>query len=84
VLLYLAIRRAIEANLREFDFLGGDAIYKKQLALASRPLAQLRLARKSLVERGREATEWGKELVRPLWRRLHGKRDSPAPIETDT
>jgi CelD/BcsL family acetyltransferase involved in cellulose biosynthesis len=53
VLLYLAVRRAIEAGQREFDFLGGEALYKKQLALASRPLVNLRIARRSIREHGR-------------------------------
>ncbi len=36
-----AIRRAIEAGRREYDFLGGGEHYKGQMALASRPLVQL-------------------------------------------
>ena len=55
VLLYLAIRRAIEAGLREFDFLGGEAVYKKQLAQASRPLVQVRVARPGIRERARRS-----------------------------
>ena len=42
-----AIRRAIELGRREYDFLAGAARYKSQLALASRPLVQLRATRPS-------------------------------------
>lgn len=38
----LAIRRAIEEGMREYDFLAGDAHYKKQLATHSRGLVSLR------------------------------------------
>jgi CelD/BcsL family acetyltransferase involved in cellulose biosynthesis len=75
VLLAWAIRRAIKSGQREFDFLGGDERYKKQLALASRPLVQLRLARPGLLERARGLAERGEDLLRPLWRRL--RRSSP-------
>jgi CelD/BcsL family acetyltransferase involved in cellulose biosynthesis len=50
VLLYLAIRRAIEAGQREFDLLGGEAVYKKQLTSDSRALVQLRIARPGVRE----------------------------------
>lgn len=42
-----AIRRAIELGRREYDFLAGAARYKSQLALASRPLVELRVTRPS-------------------------------------
>src|SRR5262249_37504475 len=73
VILYHAIRWAIESGLREFDFLGGVAVYKSQLALASRPLVQLRVARRCVVERLRKGAEWGKDRLRPLIRRLRAK-----------
>jgi CelD/BcsL family acetyltransferase involved in cellulose biosynthesis len=64
VLLYHAIRSAIEAGRREFDFLGGPAAYKLDLALANRPLVQLRAARPSLVERTRCLAKWGRDALR--------------------
>jgi CelD/BcsL family acetyltransferase involved in cellulose biosynthesis len=48
-----AIRRAIAAGLCEYDFLAGPARYKTQLALASRSLVDLRVARPSVRERTR-------------------------------
>jgi len=45
-----AIRRAIEAGRREYDFLGGMDAYKMTFALATRPLVQLRAIRPSLRE----------------------------------
>jgi CelD/BcsL family acetyltransferase involved in cellulose biosynthesis len=38
----IAIRRSIEAGLREYDFLAGASRYKRELALASRPVVELR------------------------------------------
>ncbi len=66
VLLAHAIRGAIEAGRREFDFLAGDSQYKRQMALASRPLVQIRVARCCLRERLRRAAERGIDRVRPL------------------
>jgi CelD/BcsL family acetyltransferase involved in cellulose biosynthesis len=73
VLLYHAIRSAIEAGMREFDFLGGAAVYKSQLALATRPLLRLRVARRCAVERLRQGVEWGKGRLRPIVRRLRAR-----------
>jgi len=50
VLITQAIRRAIETGRREFDFLGGAAVYKSQLALAERSIEKLRVSRASLIE----------------------------------
>jgi len=50
----LAIRAAIEAGRREYDFLAGDARYKMDLALATRPLLEVRAAQKTLREAVRE------------------------------
>jgi CelD/BcsL family acetyltransferase involved in cellulose biosynthesis len=79
VIVYHAIRRAIEAGRREFDFLGGADLYKKQLAPGARPLVQLRLARRGLVERLRAAAEWCRPAARAVrgWlRRRAPRRDS--------
>jgi CelD/BcsL family acetyltransferase involved in cellulose biosynthesis len=54
-----AIRKAIEAGLREYDFLGGVSRYKMQFALATRPLVEVRAARRSLVEGARRLASWG-------------------------
>lgn len=79
VLLYHAIREAITSGMREFDFLGGEATYKKQLATASRPLVRLRIVRSTWLERGRRFGERVKARLRPLWRRLRRKSAPSSP-----
>ena len=79
VLLYHAIREAITSGMREFDFLGGEATYKKQLATTGRPLVRLRIARPGWLERGRRLGERVKDRLRPLWRRWRGKSVAPSP-----
>jgi CelD/BcsL family acetyltransferase involved in cellulose biosynthesis len=59
-----AIRQAIESGRREYDFLGGGEHYKKQMALATRPLVQLRVVRPIFRERLHLLTERGIELAR--------------------
>ncbi len=98
VMLAHAIRGAIAAGHREFDFLGGVAVYKSQLALATRPLVQLRAVRPSLREWARRSTErgigWARAVrsslrsaarrVRGAVRQGQGQTASPAPeAETD-
>jgi CelD/BcsL family acetyltransferase involved in cellulose biosynthesis len=61
-----AIRRAIDAGLSEYDFLGGTSQYKLDLATNVRPLAGLRAAPFHLAERARGAAERGLALVRQL------------------
>jgi CelD/BcsL family acetyltransferase involved in cellulose biosynthesis len=68
VLIAKAIRHAIEAGRREFDFLGGLAPYKAQLALAARPLVELRVARPGVRETARRLVEAGAARYRS-WRR---------------
>jgi CelD/BcsL family acetyltransferase involved in cellulose biosynthesis len=53
----LAIRASIEAGRREYDFLAGAARYKMDLALATRPLVEVRVAQKSLREAMREGAK---------------------------
>lgn len=60
------IRAAIEAGLREYDFLGGDARYKMDMALATRALVTLRAAKPSLAETARKTTELAIEQARWL------------------
>lgn len=66
----LAIRRAIERGRREYDLLGGTRRYKLQLALATRPIVQLRAARSELLEAARALVERGVDRAR----RLRGAR----------
>jgi CelD/BcsL family acetyltransferase involved in cellulose biosynthesis len=63
-----AIRGAIEAGRREFDFLGGVSLYKMRFALASRPIVEVRAAWPSLRERLRGLAEAGIAASRG-WRR---------------
>ncbi|MDI1483919.1 GNAT family N-acetyltransferase [Polyangium sp. y55x31] len=53
----LAIRMAIDAGRREYDFLGGDVRYKLDLALDSRPLVEIRAARRTIREALRDHAE---------------------------
>ncbi len=53
VLHLLNLRGSIDSGRREYDFLGGDARYKRELSTGSRPLSTLRVTRASLPERAR-------------------------------
>jgi CelD/BcsL family acetyltransferase involved in cellulose biosynthesis len=63
-----AIRRAIEAGRREYDFLGGASQYKRKLATATRPLVSVRAVRSPVLELARSAVERGIEAVRGFGR----------------
>jgi CelD/BcsL family acetyltransferase involved in cellulose biosynthesis len=76
VLLAYAIRAAIEAGRREFDFLNGVSLYKTQLATVRRPIVQLRVVRRCLVERLRRAAEAGIGVLRGCRRRTHRLRSA--------
>jgi hypothetical protein len=52
-----AIRDAIAARRREYDFLNGTSQYKMQMALATRPIVTVRAGRSALLERARRAGE---------------------------
>ena len=52
-----AIRGAIAAGMREYDFLGGASQYKRKLAPATRPLVRLRAVRRGLRETARQLAE---------------------------
>jgi len=54
-----AIRRAIEAGRREYDFLAGRSQYKRQLATASRPLVRVRAVRAPFRDFARRAAHHG-------------------------
>jgi predicted ATP-grasp superfamily ATP-dependent carboligase/CelD/BcsL family acetyltransferase involved in cellulose biosynthesis len=81
----LAIRRAIEAGRREYDFLGGVARYKRQLALAARPLVRVRAvrARDGLRERARGLLEGGLQGGRGALRRVLTRSPEPGRAGDD-
>lgn len=64
-----AIQRAIALGEREYDFLPGASRYKMSLALATRPIVQLRAARPSLREVGHRASEIAVDMAR--WCKRH-------------
>ena len=71
-----AIRHAIEAGRKEYDFLGGTQRYKLELALASRPIVELRAVRPVVVEAARRVAELGVAQVRTLRASLDRLRGS--------
>jgi hypothetical protein len=60
------IKAAIEDGMREYDFLAGASQYKMSLALATRPLVQLRAVRPSLRETARLASNRAADELRGL------------------
>jgi CelD/BcsL family acetyltransferase involved in cellulose biosynthesis len=68
VLLGLAIEASIAAGRREFDFLLDAARYKRELALASRTVVEIRVARPSLRERLRQLAAMGRRAARVVKR----------------
>ena len=60
------IKAAIEDGMREYDFLAGASQYKMSLALAARPLVQLRAVRPSLRETARVASNRAVDELRGL------------------
>ena len=78
------IRSAIEAGLREYDFLAGASQYKMALALATRPLVKVRAARSSMVETARRASERVHDEGRRLreWARKRDLSGAPPRIKT--
>ena len=64
VLHALAIRRAIELGRREYDFLGGSARYKQDLAQAVRPLCAIRVVRPRRLDVARRAYERSSRVLR--------------------
>jgi CelD/BcsL family acetyltransferase involved in cellulose biosynthesis len=79
----LAIRRSIEAGLREYDFLQGASRYKRDLSLGSRRIVTLRAVaphfRARAVEGARRLTERAIEQVRGLRRGVLGPRTPEGP-----
>lgn len=87
------IRAAIEAGRLEYDFLGGDARYKDQLATGVRSLIELRVMRPSLPAAARSAVEAGRKVylrTRETIREAQAKRaariagEAGAPAATAT
>jgi CelD/BcsL family acetyltransferase involved in cellulose biosynthesis len=76
VILAYAVRAAIEAGRREFDFLADEAPYKLQMASASRPLVRLRAYRVGLRERVRRLMERCLDGVRAIRRGLFSQYPS--------
>jgi CelD/BcsL family acetyltransferase involved in cellulose biosynthesis len=79
-----AIRSAIEQGRREYDFLGGAEHYKTQLALASRPIVQVRAVKPCLLETLHRGVEWGMDRTRCFRHNLRDAlrrkwQESPAP-----
>jgi CelD/BcsL family acetyltransferase involved in cellulose biosynthesis len=73
-----AIRSAIDAGRREYDFLAGTSRYKLDLALATRPLVVLRATPPSLVESLRKLGTSGIQAARVLRSRLRDRLAVPA------
>jgi CelD/BcsL family acetyltransferase involved in cellulose biosynthesis len=80
-----AIRDAIAAGRREYDFLAGASRYKLELALARRPLMTLRVARPSWVEALRLTAECARgqarlvrDALRHQWPAVLGPREQPS------
>jgi CelD/BcsL family acetyltransferase involved in cellulose biosynthesis len=69
------IRDAIAAGVREYDFLAGNARYKRDLALAARPLVELVATPPSLFAAARHATALARDQVRALRARIHADFD---------
>jgi CelD/BcsL family acetyltransferase involved in cellulose biosynthesis len=65
-----AMRRAIEAGRREYDFLAGASRYKTELGNAARPLVDFRAVRPSLAVAGQRAAEAGVNWARAVRDRL--------------
>lgn len=88
----LLIKRAIEDDMREYDFLAGVSQYKTSLASETRSLLTLRAARPSVVETARKAAEQGvaqakkvRELVKKTAKGAKGENgDEIAPGNTAT
>lgn len=70
VLLIDCIQQAMIAGRREFDFLAGPAHYKRELALTSRPLVQLRAVRSRLREGLQFLLQRSRTRMRSLLKRL--------------
>ena len=75
----LAIRRSIELGRREYDFLGGDRQYKRQLANTGHPLTSVRAVRRGPRELARVAVEAGLDIARAVRQFRRAKTKPPTP-----
>jgi CelD/BcsL family acetyltransferase involved in cellulose biosynthesis len=75
-----AIRRAIAAGRREYDFLGGASRYKVQLATAARPLLRVRAVRSPRLELTHSMAERGLDGARRLRDHLRTLGDRPRQL----
>jgi CelD/BcsL family acetyltransferase involved in cellulose biosynthesis len=64
-----AIKRAIQEGREEYDFLGGPARYKMQLASTTRPLVRWHIQRPSLAGLGYRLLQGGRAFLREARRR---------------
>ena len=76
-----ALKAAIAAGRREYDFLAGTAQYKRQLATATRPLVTVRATHARVREQARRLTEQALSHVRTLRKRFAAA--PPAPKDGD-
>jgi CelD/BcsL family acetyltransferase involved in cellulose biosynthesis len=83
VLLAHAIRRAIAAGRREFDFLAGASPYKMELTQTTRPLVQVRAVRRCVAEKARVCAEHAIAWARVCKRRFFGnsRSNSRPPVK---
>jgi len=85
VLHLYTLRAAIEAGRLEYDFLGGDARYKDQLATSVRSLIELRVMRPSLPNTMRGAVEASRKMylrALSMLRTAQAKRATPIAVDT--
>lgn len=72
IIMIRAIQNAIGRGAREFDFLAGPSQFKLQFTQTTRPLVQLRVARRGVAETLRRVVERGvgaARVLRSLWKR---------------
>ncbi len=74
-----AIRDAIAAGFKEYDFLPGTSRYKMTLGLSARPILRMRAVRPSAVETARRATELVIDQLRSIRASVRGPVAKPAP-----
>src|SRR5262249_46849081 len=76
-----AIRTAIEAGYREYDFLAGSSRYKRALTTESRPIVSLRATRGRALEGARLLAADGLERLRA---RMAANQRGPNPSQPDS
>lgn len=79
VMVALAIQRAMQQGLREYDFLAGPAFYKMQFTQTTRSIVQLRIAKPGVRESLRRGAERAIEWARILRNRYRAWREPSQP-----